>query len=87
MKRLLRPWPELAALALLGATLPAAAALVPTEWRHRQILDVPAAGVVRIHLPDATFDAAQPGLPDLRLLDAQGQSIDWRVASFDHFKA
>lgn len=25
--------------------------------------------------------------PGLRLLDAQGQSIDWRVASFDHFKA
>lgn len=25
--------------------------------------------------------------PGLRLLDAQGQLIDWRVASFDHFKA
>lgn len=25
--------------------------------------------------------------PGLRLLDAQGRSIDWRVASFDHFKA
>jgi hypothetical protein len=49
------------------------AALVPTEWRHRQEFTVAAPGVVQVELPDTTFNAARPDLNDLRLLDPAGR--------------
>ncbi|HEX2861109.1 MAG TPA: DUF3999 family protein [Lacunisphaera sp.] len=64
--------PLLNGLALLAAAT-ATAAIVPTEWRHRQEFTVAAPGLVRVALPDATFDAAQPSLADLRLLDPEGR--------------
>jgi hypothetical protein len=74
MKKRLLPSSKPAALWLfLTATISAGAALTPTEWRYRQELPVPAPGLVQVHLPDRTFDAAQPNLTDLRLLDPQGQ--------------
>jgi hypothetical protein len=73
MKRLPRPLRSLVLPALLAAVVPAVGAVVPTEWRHRQELTVAAPGVVRVELPDATFDAALPGLADLRLLDPAGR--------------
>lgn len=66
-----RPYKAGLILAAFAAT--ASAALVPTEWRHRQEFVVPAPGIIRVELPDATFDAAQPGLDDLRLLDPAGR--------------
>lgn len=90
MKRLPRPLPNFSALLLLslGATASAAAALVPAEWRHRQEFAVAAPGLVRVDLPAATFDAAQPGLADLRLLDPAGRETAYfldrtRIAAAD----
>lgn len=67
------PWLLPLAFALLCAAVSAPAALVPTEWRHRQEFTVAAPGVVRVELTDATFDAARPDLADLRLLDPAGR--------------
>lgn len=78
MKPLLRPRrrPEILALLLaLGAAGPAPAALVPTEWAQRQPVPVATPGLVRLAVPAAVFDSAQPGLADLRVLDAQGREL------------
>lgn len=73
MKKILPRLLELGLSALLLTATAGRAALVPTEWRHRQELHVAAPGVVRVELPDATFDAAEPDLGDLRLLDPAGR--------------
>lgn len=73
MKRLLRPLRNAVALLALTGAVAGFAAIVPTEWRHRQEINVAAPGVVRVELPDATFDAAQPDRADLRLLDPTGR--------------
>ena len=65
----------LSGLALLS--LSAHAALVPTEWQHRQTLSVTASGLTKVPLPAITFDAAQASLADLRLLDAAGQEVPY----------
>ena len=52
-------------------------ALTPTEWPHRQAVNVAAPGLIKIALPAATFDAAQPDLADLRVLDAAGQEVPY----------
>lgn len=76
MKKLLRLLRDasLGGLALLAAAS-AGAALVPTEWRTRQTVDVAAPGLVRVELPPATFDAAQPDLRDLRVVDPDGHEV------------
>jgi len=76
MKNLLPPPKRLALLFTLLAT-GATAAITPTEWSHRQALPVTAPGLTRLTLPAATFDAAQPDLTDLRLLDASGQELPY----------
>ena len=68
-----------AALLALCSALAPARALSPTEWRHQQTLDVPAAGLVRVALPPATLDAARPGLDDLRLIDSAGQEVPFLI--------
>ncbi|HTL67818.1 MAG TPA: hypothetical protein VL200_09175 [Lacunisphaera sp.] len=70
----LRP-KRLALLLAAATTLPGVAALAPTEWRHRQPLEVTAPGLVQVALPPASFDAAQPGLADLRILGPDGREI------------
>lgn len=65
-------------VALAWATT-VAAAITPTEWQHRQTLNVTAPGLTKVLLPAATFDAAQPQLGDLRLVDAAGQEIPYLV--------
>ncbi|AOS44502.1 hypothetical protein Verru16b_01564 [Lacunisphaera limnophila] len=72
MKRLLRPLRN-AALPAALAVATATAALVPTEWRYQQSFTVEEPGVVRLALPDATFDAARPDLADLRVLGPDGR--------------
>ena len=73
------PHPSRSRFALLAAlfAVTCAAAVTPTEWQHRQTLNVPAPGLSQLALPAATFDAAQPNLPDLRLLDAAGQEVPY----------
>ena len=70
MKKLPRPSHSL--ITLLVATVAAhlSAAVTPTEWMHRQNVPVAAPGLVKITVSAAIFDNAQPGLADLRLLDA-----------------
>lgn len=76
MKNPLRVKFVIAAL-LLGAAGRGLAAVVPTEWAHRQSVAIEAAGLTRLTLAPATFDAAQPGLADVRLVDAGEREIPY----------
>ena len=49
----------------------------PNEWRNTQALEVPANGLVRVNVPAATLNAAQPGLEDLRIVDSTGNQIPY----------
>src|SRR5262249_51068979 len=51
----------------------------PNEWRNTQALEVPARGLVRVNIPTATLDAAQPGLEDLRIIDAPGNQVPYLI--------
>ena len=51
----------------------------PNEWRNRQTLEVPAKGLVRVNVPPATLDAAQPGLEDLRIIDSTGNQVPYLI--------
>src|SRR5207248_3273557 len=42
-------------------------------------LEVPAKGLVRVNVPAATLDAAQPGLEDLRVVDSTGNQIPYLI--------
>lgn len=75
LPRLRRDFARLIAGSLALAGVSAAAALVPTEWSHRQPLDVPRVGLVSVTLPAATFEHAQRNLEDLRVVDANGREI------------
>ena len=77
MKRLLHPsLKPLTLLCVLAATT-RLAALTPTEWPHRQALNVAAPGLTKTVLPAGTFDSAQPDLSDLRVIDAAGQEVPY----------
>src|SRR5215468_9624897 len=51
----------------------------PNEWRNTQALEVPARGLVRVNIPTATLDAAQPGLEDLRIIDSTGNQVPYLI--------
>src|SRR6266480_110169 len=51
----------------------------PNEWRQTQTLDVRAPGLVRVNLPAATLDAAQPGLEDLRIVDPARNQVPYLI--------
>jgi len=51
----------------------------PNEWRNTQALEVPAQGLVRINVPVATLDVAQPGLEDLRIIDSTGNQVPYLI--------
>ena len=51
----------------------------PNEWRQSETLDVPHPGLVRVNLPAATLDIAQPGLEDLRLVDQTGNQVPYLI--------
>ncbi|MBA3848400.1 MAG: hypothetical protein C0502_00195 [Opitutus sp.] len=74
MQRLLPARIDAAGL-FLALTLAAPAALVPTEWQHRQPLEVAQPGLVRVALPPETFDRAQADLADLRIVDPEGREL------------
>jgi hypothetical protein len=52
-------------------------ALTPTEWEHRQVVEVTAPGLTKVAIPAGTFDGAQPDLADLRLITEAGQEIPY----------
>jgi len=54
-------------------------AFAPNEWRQTQTLNVPAPGLVRVNLPATTLNAAQPGLEDLRIVDAAGNQVPYLI--------
>ena len=64
-------------LLLLAATIPASAGPETTPWQWQQSLAIPARGVIRLDLPVATIDAAQPDARDLRLLSPTGVETPW----------
>lgn len=75
-KQLSLPRPDLrGALLALFVAVSGVAAVTPTEWQFRQPLEIPSAGLMKVALPAATFDAAQPSLADLRVVDAAGQEL------------
>src|SRR5262245_38553321 len=49
----------------------------PNEWRYKQSFEVPAKGLVRVSVPAATLEAAQPGLEDLRIIDSTGNQVPY----------
>src|SRR4051812_42053164 len=51
----------------------------PNEWRNAQALEIPAKGLVRVNVPIATLDAAQPGLEDLRIIDSNANQIPYLI--------
>lgn len=51
----------------------------PNEWRNTQTLEVPAKGLVRLSIPAATLNAAQPGLEDLRVVDSAGNQVPYLI--------
>jgi hypothetical protein len=51
----------------------------PNEWRTTQALEVPARGLVRVNVPAATLNAAQPGLEDLRIIDSSGNQVPYLI--------
>lgn len=67
--------------ALLTITASAAGAVIPTEWQHRQELEVARPGLIKVSVPPATFDHAAPGLTDLRVVDAEGREVPYLLDS------
>src|SRR5215471_16801339 len=51
----------------------------PNEWRYKQSFEVPAKGLVRVNVPAATLNVAQPGLEDLRIIDSTGNQIPYLI--------
>ena len=56
-----------AILALLVASVAPLRALSLAEWRYRQMLEVQAAGLMRVDLPPATLNSARPDRKSTRL--------------------
>jgi hypothetical protein len=83
MKRILRShllhkFGSFVALTILVAAR-TSLAFDPNEWRNTQALDVRGKGLVRVNLPPATLDVAQPGLEDLRIIDSAGNQVPYLI--------
>src|SRR6478672_939997 len=83
MKRILRSHLLHSFCVLVALTILAEAqtspAFDPNAWRNTQTLEVPAKGLVRVNVPAATLDAAQPGLEDLRIIDSTGNQVPYLI--------
>ena len=83
MKRILRSHLLHSFFAFVALTIvvdaQTSSAFDPNEWHNTQTFDVPAKGLVRINLPAATLNAAQPGLEDLRLIDSTGNQVPYLI--------
>ena len=76
--RLLHNFYAVAGLTIL-VTAQTCLAFDPNEWRNTQALEIPAKGLVRVNVPPATLDAAQPGLEDLRVVDSTGNQVPYFI--------
>src|SRR5262245_47516611 len=74
----LRNFCAIVALTTLGASQ-TCWAFDPNEWRNSQALEVSAKGLVRVNVPAATLDAAQPGLEDLRIVDSTANQVPYLI--------
>ncbi len=63
-------------LLLLTATMHGATF---TDWEHRQQINIPASGLIKIPLPPDTLDSAQPNLADLRVADSAGNEVPYFI--------
>src|SRR5262245_31267209 len=83
MKRILRSHLLHSFCVFIALTIVVAAqtspAFDPNEWRNTQSLEVPAKGLVRVNVPAATLNAAQPGLEDLRIIDSAGNQVPYLI--------
>jgi len=83
MKRILRSRPLHNFCVFVALTIFAgeqtSLAFEPNEWHYTQSFDVPAKGLVRVNVPAATLDAAQPGLEDLRIIDSNGSQVPFLI--------
>ena len=83
MKRIPRSHPLHNFCAIIALTIlivaPTCLAFEPNEWRNTQAFEVPAKGLVRVNVPAATLDAAQPGLEDLRIIDSKGDQVPYLI--------
>ncbi len=71
-----------AVLALvLGVVASRLFALETNEWKYRQTFTVGKPAVIKIAIPPATLDVAQPGLGDLRVLDGQAAQVPYLLES------
>jgi hypothetical protein len=68
-----------AVVAAAFVATPSLLSFEPNEWRQTQVLDVPGPGLVRVSLPAATLDAAQPRLEDLRVVDQTGNQVPYFI--------
>jgi hypothetical protein len=66
---------------LLLASFVAGHSLAATfnEWQQRQLIEVPAPGLVKAALPPETLDALRPSLEDLRLADSTGIEVPFLI--------
>lgn len=55
------------------------AAPFPADWKTVQTIQVDNSGTVKLSLPVETLDACRPQLPDLRLYDAGGRELPYRL--------
>ena len=63
----------------LAWSISANAAGLPADWQHEQSFNVSTPGLVKLNLPIGTFDAARPGLEDLRLYDAADNEVPYLI--------
>jgi len=65
-------------ISLCLAAAPAGAGTF-ANWRYRQEMSLPAAGLIRLELSPETLDGARPALEDLRILDPSGGEVPYVI--------
>ncbi|MEP6662139.1 MAG: DUF3999 family protein [Verrucomicrobiota bacterium] len=50
-----------------------------SNWQHRQQINIPASGLVKIPLPPETLGSAQPSFADLRVIDFAGNEVPYFI--------
>lgn len=52
---------------------------LPADWKYYQTIEIAETGLVKIGIPLETLDAARPDLSDLRIFDAEGREVPFRI--------
>ncbi|MEW6665621.1 MAG: DUF3999 family protein [Thermodesulfobacteriota bacterium] len=58
---------------------PMYAAQLPPDWQYFQSVHIDRTGLVKMSIPIETLDASRSGLEDLRLLNATGNEVPFRI--------